>query len=95
MTDRPPDADPNADPDGPSDHPVGVVGDADADVATGPSAPSMDRDTAGLGPEASDADRRLLDRARALGELDLADRPDAFEELDSAVVAELRAIEDL
>ncbi len=47
------------------------------------------------GPDATAADRELLRRARELGQLDLADRPDAFADLDSAIVDELRAIEDL
>lgn len=48
-----------------------------------------------LGAEATETDQRLLARARGLGDLDLAARPDAFAELDQAIVAELRAIEDL
>ena len=47
------------------------------------------------GTEATQADQRLLARAQELGTLDLAERPDAFAELDQAIVAELRAIEDL
>lgn len=63
------------------------------DVSTG--ARPDEPDAGELGPQATDADRDLLARARAVGDLDLAARPDEFEELDSVIVDRLRAIEDL
>lgn len=81
-----PEAGPGAAPDAASGSAPGTLVDPSSDDPTGTGSASVAE---------SLPDGALGARVAAITGLDLAARPDAFAALDAAIVAELRAIEDL
>lgn len=73
-------------------------GASDGDSVTSPRVAPV-RDDPDVAPAGGDmpslGEVALAHRASTIATLDLADRPAAFEDLDAAIVAELRAIEEL